>query len=852
MKKTGFYKKDWFVALLAGLLFMLLVIAGNPTLENLEHYAYDAGVRMTHRSASATENVTIVAIDDASLKAIGRWPWPRSILADMVEQLAQAEAKAVGLLIFLNEPQLDPGLTHIRKLKSHVENTTFPRTAQGLARELSQLIGEAENDLDTDNRLASVLPSAGNVYMPMFFQPGRPLGKPEAALPEFVSRNRLTRIVSTAGGSAAGALSTIAADYPLERFAQNVRGIGHLTLITLDGGRAGVRTANLVAEHYGEYYPSLPLLLAARHLNLGPEDIEVKLGEGVRVGQLDIKTDGQMRMYSGFYPIRNDEKSAFHYYSFADVRGGGLPASVFKNKIVLIGVDATGQGKSYFTPTLPNMSDLELTANFIASILNQDFYVRPDWVKWAEAALFLVILLYLMFALPRLGGKLGALVSLLLLLSLIGAGYYLMVSEKTWLQSVSPGLLLVLGHMLITSKRFFLTERLKVEAETDSAQNNRMLGLSFQSQGQLDMSLDKFRKLPVDESVLELFYNLALDFERKRQFSKAGNCYDHILKHDAGFRDAAARKQRAVAAEQTVILGGKNVSGGGTLILDNGGQKPTLGRYEVEKELGKGAMGTVYLGRDPRINRIVAIKTLALTQEFEGGELQAVRERFFREAETAGRLSHPNIVTIFDAGEEHDLAYIAMEYLEGKDLTHYLQPGKPLPVEWVVGVIAKVADALDYAHTQGVVHRDIKPANIMYNEATRSVKVTDFGIARITASSRTKTGMVLGTPSYMSPEQLAGKHVDGRSDLFSLGVTLFEMLTGQQPFGGESLAALMYQIANNRHPEVSDLRPDLPACLSPILDKILHKDPDQRYQSGSQFRLALLECVPSATGAATS
>jgi serine/threonine-protein kinase len=263
-------------------------------------------------------------------------------------------------------------------------------------------------------------------------------------------------------------------------------------------------------------------------------------------------------------------------------------------------------------------------------------------------------------------------------------------------------------------------------------------------------------------------------------------------------------------------------------------------------------MGTVYLGRDPRINRIVAIKTLALTQEFEGGELQAVRERFFREAETAGRLSHPNIVTIFDAGEEHDLAYIAMEYLEGKDLTHYLQPGKPLPVEWVVGVIAKVADALDYAHTQGVVHRDIKPANIMYNEATRSVKVTDFGIARITASSRTKTGMVLGTPSYMSPEQLAGKHVDGRSDLFSLGVTLFEMLTGQQPFGGESLAALMYQIANNRHPEVSDLRPDLPACLSPILDKILHKDPDQRYQSGSQFRLALLECVPSATGAATS
>ena len=172
-----------------------------------------------------------------------------------------------------------------------------------------------------------------------------------------------------------------------------------------------------------------------------------------------------------------------------------------------------------------------------------------------------------------------------------------------------------------------------------------------------------------------------------------------------------------------------------------------LGRYQIEKELGKGAMGVVYLGKDPKIGRVVAIKTMALSQEFEADELAEVKERFFREAETAGRLNHPNIVTIYDAGEEHDLAYIAMEFLKGKDLVPYTKPGNLLPLDQVFAIVARVADALGYAHEQNVVHRDIKPANIMYEPETDSVKVTDFGIARITDSSKTKTGMVLGTPS---------------------------------------------------------------------------------------------------------
>ncbi|HXG28204.1 MAG TPA: serine/threonine-protein kinase, partial [Nevskiales bacterium] len=277
-----------------------------------------------------------------------------------------------------------------------------------------------------------------------------------------------------------------------------------------------------------------------------------------------------------------------------------------------------------------------------------------------------------------------------------------------------------------------------------------------------------------------------------------------------------------------------------------GVKKPMLGRYQVEKELGRGAMGMVYLGKDPKIGRTVAIKTMALSQEFETNEVGEVKTRFFREAETAGRLQHPNIVTIFDAGEDHDLAYIAMEFIRGHDLTRYVKLESLLPPRTVMQLIADAADALDYAHAQGVVHRDIKPANLMYLPEERKVKVTDFGVARLTDSSKTKTGMVLGTPSYMSPEQLAGKHVDGRSDLFSLGVTLYQLLTGSLPFTGDSMATLMYRIANEAHLSPRSLKADLPACVDAIIDRVLQKNPEQRYQRGSELAADLRACLQQA------
>jgi serine/threonine-protein kinase len=261
-------------------------------------------------------------------------------------------------------------------------------------------------------------------------------------------------------------------------------------------------------------------------------------------------------------------------------------------------------------------------------------------------------------------------------------------------------------------------------------------------------------------------------------------------------------------------------------------------------------MGVVYLGKDPKIGRVVAIKTLALSQEFAGEELADARERFFREAETAGRLQHQNIVTIFDAGEEHDLAYIAMEFLKGHDLAEHCKSGQLLPVRSVLSIVARVAEALAYAHRQNVVHRDIKPANIMYEQESDTVKVTDFGIARITDSSKTKTGLVLGTPSFMSPEQLAGKKVDGRSDLYSLGVMLYQLLAGVLPFRGESMSELMFKIANEEAADIRRVRPEISEHLANVVALALSKRPDTRYQTGEQFAADVRAVEAHATGGA--
>lgn len=258
-----------------------------------------------------------------------------------------------------------------------------------------------------------------------------------------------------------------------------------------------------------------------------------------------------------------------------------------------------------------------------------------------------------------------------------------------------------------------------------------------------------------------------------------------------------------------------------------------IGRFDILEKLGEGAMGTVYRALDPLIERTVAIKTIPLNLPEE--EKRLFEDRFLREAKSAGKLSHPNIVTIYDVGETDDFAYIAMEYLDGLSLREILREHGPLPFELALDTALQMADALAFAHEHGVVHRDIKPPNVIVVGKRGTVKITDFGIAHLMSNSETRAGMLLGSPRYMSPEQVQGQAVDGRSDIFSLGVVLYEMLAGRPPFGGEELHGILFRIVNEPVPPVSQVRKDAPARIDEILARCLAKKPQDRYSKADEL-----------------
>ncbi len=788
-------------------LFFFLLVWG--PLESLEEDFYDLRARMSVKSATA--NIAIVAIDDASITKLGRWPWPRAYIASMVNLLNTSGAKVIGLDIIYSEKDLSQGLEEVRNVIHSIE-TASQFASGGLINELK----DAEKRLDNDGKLASAIVTSKKVILPLYFILGKSTGRVSPGLPDYLQNSTLGPVMFE------GSITASEMVPPIAEFATASLGLGHINITADSDGT--VRSEPLFINYGEKTYPSFSLQLALKYLNLDLKDIQ--FGNPLKFSSKSIPLHENNRMLISF--VRDIPS-----YSFFDVYYKKISPDAFKDKIVIIAQNAAGLGTMQVTPVAVGVGPGTIIANVVDNIIASDHISRPDWASTLEIIVIIFFGLYIALVIPNIKAGLSAIISLSLLLVWILTSVFLFAAYGLWIKPIYASLLMIVGYIVIVSRRYLFIERTKERIEADSAETNKILGLSFQGQGMLDMAFDKFRKCPVeDDSIKESLYNLGLDFERKRMFNKAVTVYEHISKAGS-FNDIEDRIDKLTAAGDTLIFGSSVAKKDVTVLLDNTTVNPTLGRYEIIKELGSGSMGKVFLGKDPRINRNVAIKTIRY-EEIDARERDSIKSRFFLEAAAAGKLSHPNIVTIYDVGEDYDIAYMAMELLDGNDLTRYCDKENLLPLPEVLRVVSCIASALAYAHDSGVVHRDIKPANIMLL-ANREIKVTDFGIARVMDTSKTKTGIVLGTPSYMSPQQIAGQKVDGRSDLYSLGVVLYELLSGSKPFAADNLATLMYNITSVSPVSLKVIIPNIPDKIAAIAEKLLAKDPALRYQTGKEL-----------------
>ncbi|MBU1052691.1 MAG: CHASE2 domain-containing protein [Proteobacteria bacterium] len=809
------------------ILFLCISLFRTDFLDTLEYKLYDAmmGLRADPESSS---NIVIVDIDDDSIEKIGRWPWSRDIIANGIKKINLGNPKVTGLNLILSEPEESTGLKTVEKLEDKFTAIFSKDTGKTYSNYLN-VLHETREKLDNDKKLAQAISESANIVLPFYFKESAVTGNDTKEADDILYEYSIQKIKSPSGALHYRADKII---LPLPSFLKASAGIGHLNFGNDMDGIA--RRERLVYECRGLYYPSYTLKLACAYLDIPREKLSAELGSSVTLGNLKIPTTFASELLINF----KGPRGAFKKYSFFDVINDKIQPDVFKNKLVLVSASAAGIMNPISTPTDPALPVGEFSANAVWTILNNNFILQPYWSPVVELAAIIIIGLIITFVFSRLKAKTVGAAFIIMIILLIGSSAYFFASKGYWVRVAYPALELVIGYIGIISLRYFVTESKKDKIEVESAETNRMLGLSFQGQGMLDMAFDKFRRIPVDDQMKDILYNLALDYERKRQFNKAAAVYEYVEGHDKKFKDVSERKKKLIKASNTMVFGdgmfGASPSSDGFLSTATG-TKPTLGRYEIQKQLGKGAMGIVYLGLDPKINRTTAIKTFQFSEEDHTlEEIQNMKEKFFREAESAGTLSHPNIVTIYDAGDDQNLAYIAMEYLEGEDLEKYTVKENLLPIPKVIDYIATVAEALDYAHQKGIIHRDIKPANIMLLKSG-IVKITDFGIARITATSQTQTGVIKGTPYYMSPEQFSGEKVDGRSDIFSLGTMLFQLSTGQYPFAGDSPAALMNQIMNVKHPDPKQINPKIIKSLVTVIDKALEKEKEKRYKRVSMM-----------------
>jgi CHASE2 domain-containing sensor protein/predicted Ser/Thr protein kinase len=827
LDKVGIWRSSWLAALLFSGIFSLLALfpLAGP-LQNSE------SVLLTQAMAWSVEpplaDLAVVAIDQKSLDNVGNWPWPRSVLAQFIDQISASGARRIATTIRLDTTQNELGIYYLEELRKQLGSQGADSKNRASA---GDYLEQALDELNTDGILAKSMADAGNVYLTMDFpRKGRSDGAAPDSPVEWLTDSQSTQAPRAEFARQALPVFTAAA-----------AGSGHLYMPSDSDGVS--RRFNLLVSSQGKLYPSLALLMASGSGGRATLSASLDSSKNLSIGGLVVPVDDTLATLVHWYPPRGG-KPPFETDSFWDVFAGNTPADKFRGKIVLLGLTESSIAHTLNTPLGAETPEVVALAHEISTLASRHFTIRPAWVPKAELACWLIIAIYLAVVLPRLRPRIGLLVTSGTVAIMLAGSIALYFSEGIWLKALGPVMMLILGHLVLVIHGLDWLRLLGANPTDELMESDRMLGLAFQQQGQLEVAWDKFRRLPLDDGMMAILYQLALAFESKRKLNRANEVYDHMAAFDADYRDLQQRMTRAQKLDDTISLGLPGASAQSVPSLKDGvNPQPSLGRYKISKEIGKGAMGVVYLAHDPRLNRQVALKAIALAEEFSEGDLEDVRMRFYREAEAAGRLDHPGIVGVYDVGEDNDLAYIAMEFVDGHRLSEFTSPGHLLPEETSLELTARAAEALHYAHSRGVVHRDIKPSNLLFNKATDQLKITDFGVARFDESSRTRTGLVLGTPSYMSPEQIEGENVTGSSDLFSLGVSLYQLLTGFLPFRADSLAKLMYKIANEPHMAVNLVRSDLPDCIEQLIRKALAKTAQERFGSGAEMAKAIRDCL---------
>jgi CHASE2 domain-containing sensor protein/tRNA A-37 threonylcarbamoyl transferase component Bud32 len=878
--------RGWIAGVVAALVVVRVVAEITPVMRRPDLALLDfwQALRGTDRPSP---QVVIVAIDEKSIGRFGPTPWPRSEYVPVIQQLAEAGARVIG----------------------------FDFTFAVLEREAvnSQLLAEA-------------MKKAGNVVFGYEFTgmgdptpPGTPPSDP-------IRGSGLARVQLAAIPPAPGLIE------PDPELAAAATALGHVSTVAAEDGR--IRVLPLFVQHGDKVYPSLGLQLARVYTGTRADEIEVSEGS-VTVGAVDIPVSGAGEVLLS-WPAAGE--SAFARFSFLDVVRGDVPAKAFRGNVVLVAGTAPGLDDREF-PFATKAPGVLTYATFLDNVFRVDFVRAPLWAWLLEWGLFLAACLLAVWLLPRLSTPLLLIGVPVLALLLFGVAGFLFVQKGTWVKVVYPGLALVLPLGLLTALRLTASEKATRDVVAEKLENQKLLGLSFQEKGMLDMALATFNKLPLTEDMKLVYVNLGLDYENRGLREKAYLVYKKVADVDPTFEDVARRMERvsqertSVFATPTVRVGGTGAAAqatAGSPLADlvatpvpsgevptvvqavtqevppqsgvnieedfetraggpapaptsrqppaqvaTGGAAPTarppaaptlrpaaastpppattptplpggpigpgsrFGRYQIERHLGRGGMGDVYVVRDAIINRRAALKTIRPDKDLSTQQVIEMRQRFFREAQTAGQLTHPNIVTVYDVGEELGMSYIVMEFVEGETLTDWMKKQR-LSVPQIKHIVYHAAMGLEYAHANGVFHRDVKPDNIMISK-TGHVKVMDFGIARIVESSLTKTGSVIGTPAYMSPEQVGGEKVDGRSDVFSLGVILYELLTGKKPFTGETIPSLMFAIIRSDPTQPSALDASVHKAWDEILKKALAKNRDERYATAGEFAQAVME-----------